>query len=221
VAHDLASSLVGFSAVVVGAAVAWWMGPRRRIRDALAKPVSLDRRIEDLKDGDYARVVAAVKEGTHTDNAPVTNRPCIAYRVEIDERYDGDEAWWNVTCQTSCPPSLTLVDGDCELLVEGPFVLGLGYDEAGGAASNVAPGVFGVLAQAGVPTGGPFGRHRRFRYREAILRPGERVVVCGVATVAVSADGAREQRRGPPLHRSLRAWPGESVLISRAAADQI
>jgi hypothetical protein len=205
--------LVVLGAMAAGAGVVRWMEPQRRARRKLAR-VPL-RRIEDLKDGDHARVVATVLEGTSTYTSPVTDRACVAYRFIIEEKPLGSE-WRTVARQTTCPPSLTLVDGGSELSVEGPFLFGLDFDDAGETSSNLPAGVFRVLAQAGASPAGPFGSEKKIRFREAILRPGDRVAVCGRATVEVKADGTREQRRGPPLHRSLRGGPGEPVVIGDA-----
>jgi hypothetical protein len=79
--------------------------------------------------------------------------------------------------------------------------------------------VFRVLGQVGAALTGPFGGDKQFRFREAILRPGDRVAVCGRATVGVSVEGARDQLRGPPLHRALRGSQAEPVVIADAGDD--
>ena len=205
--------------VAVGAGVARWMEPRRRALRKLARfPL---RRIEELKDGEQARVVANVREGSGTYTSPVTDRACIGYRFVVEEKSGGGagEQWRTVASETTCAPSLTLVDGGSELSVEGPFLFGLDFDDAGETWSNLPPGVFRVLEQVGASLAGPFGGDKQFRFREAILRAGDRIAVCGRATVEVSAQGAREQLRSPPLHRALQGNPSEPVVIADAPDD--
>ena len=111
------------------------------------------------------------------------------------------------------------MDGAAELVVQGPFLLGLDFDDAADTWSNLPRGLFRVLEQAGVSLSGPFGSDKQLRFREAILRLGDRVAVCGRAAVQVAVTGARDQLRGPPLRRSIHGSSREPVAITDADDD--
>jgi hypothetical protein len=172
-------------------------------------------RIEELKDGERARVIATVREASATYTSPVTERACIAYHFVIDERSSAGAGaiWMPVAEQTMCAPSFTLVEGSAELSVYAPFRLALDFDDAGEVWANLPPGVFRVLDQVGISLSAPFWRDRQFRFREAVLKPGDRVAVSGRVAIEVAAGGAREELRGPPLRRSLRGSPDQPVIV--------
>jgi len=203
--------IVGATAAVTAYALKWWFEPRRRARRALA--AAREVRLADVKDGDRPRVTGVARALRHSLTSPVGRRPCIGFRMVIEERSPGDNDWRVVLERSACIP-FGLEDGSAQAVIEGPFFLGLDADDRGDIWANLPPTLFALLEEAKIPLTGMFGRDKAFRFREALLVPGDRVTVLGRVFVEPEAGGVREGLRGPPMRRAFKGFPGEPVVVA-------
>jgi hypothetical protein len=210
--------IIAMGLPAVGYAVAWWMQPQRRARRALES--ARGKRLCEVRHGDRVRVVGLVRRLRKALVSPVTGRACIGYRYVIEERA-GAGGDWRVVAQESTCATFGLVDEGVEAIVEGPFLFGLDFDDRGDVWSNLPPGVFRVLESARVPLSGPLGGEKEFRFREAVLRPDDRIMALGDISIEVDPAGRREELRGPPLARRIRGTPQEPVALADAEEDPV
>ncbi|HVU52300.1 MAG TPA: hypothetical protein VHL80_16515 [Polyangia bacterium] len=207
--------IVAMGLPAVGYALAWWMQPRRRARRALERAPG--KRLWDVRDGDRCRVTGLVRRLRETVTSPVTGRRCLGFLYVIEERGAGGD-WHVVAQQSSCVP-FELVDEGVEAVVEGPFLFGLDFDDRGDVWANLPPGLFGVLEHARVPLSGPLGGEKEFRFREAVLRPEDRIMVLGAVAIEIDRAGRGAELRGPPLVRKIRGTPADPVALADADED--
>ena len=208
--------IIAMGLPVVGYALAWWTQPQRLARRALLAAAT--KRLYDLRDGDRVRVTGVVRRLRETVVSPVTGRRCVGFRFVVEERASslGD---WNVVAQQSTCVPFALVDEGIEATVEGPFLFGLDFDDRGDVWSNLPPGLFSVLELARVPLSGPLGGEKEFRFREAVLRPDDRIMALGGVSIEVDRAGRPEDLRGQPLARKIRGTESEPVALADADED--
>jgi hypothetical protein len=207
--------IIAMGLPAVGYVLAWWMQPQRRARRELDRAPG--KRLWDVRPGERVRVTGLVKRLRETVMSPVTGRNCIGFRYVIEERGAGGD--WHVVAQESKCMAFELVDEGVEATVEGPFVFGLDFDDRGDVWANLPPGLFGVLERARVPLSGPLGGEKEFRFREAVLRPEDRIMVLGAVAIEVDRAGRRAELRGPPLMRKIRGTDAEPVALADADED--
>ena len=197
---------------LTGYAIGWWFEPRRRARRALTRVQ--EARLADLRDGDRARVTGIARATDETTTSPIGQRSCIGFHVVVEEKTSGGAGanWHTLLVRSHCLP-FGLVDGDAEAVVEGPFDLGLDPDDRGDVWSNLPPTLFAMLEEARIPLTGHFGRDKEFRFREALLRAGDRVSVLGRVSVEPHPYGHRENPRGTPLQCRVSGSDGQPVVI--------
>jgi hypothetical protein len=169
-----------------------------------------------VRDGDRCRVTGLVRRLRDTVISPVTGRRCLGFRYVIEERGSGGD--WVVVAQQSQCVAFELVDEGVEAVVEGPFLFGLDFDDRGDVWANLPPGLFGVLESARVPLSGPLGGEKEFRFREAVLRAEDRIMVLGACAIEIDRAG-RADLRGPPLLRKIRGTPADPVALADADED--
>lgn len=204
--------IVGVSAALVYG-LRWWFEPRRRARRALA--AAREVRLADVKNGDRPRVTGIARPLEHATSSPIGRRPCIGYDLVVEERAPGDNDWRVALERSSCAP-FALVDEGARAVVEGPFMLELDPDDRGDIWANLPPALFALLEEARVPLTGMFGRDKAFRFREALLAPGDRVTVLGRVFVEPQPGGLRDGFRAPPMLCAFKGGPGEPVVVSDA-----
>jgi hypothetical protein len=207
--------IIAMGLPAVGYALSWWMQPQRRARRALERAQA--RRLWDVRDGDRVRVTGVVRRLRETVVSPVTDRACLGFRYVIEERGGGGD--WHIVAQEATCVAFGLVDEGVEAIVEGPFLFGLDFDDRGDVWANLPPGLFRVLESARVQLSGPLGGEKEFRFREAVLRPDDRIMVLGGVSIEVDRAGRREDLRGPPLARKIRGTPGDPVALADADED--
>ena len=207
--------IIAMGLPAVGYALAWWMQPQRRARRVLERAQA--KRLWEARDGDRVRVTGLVRRLRETVMSPVTGRSCIGFRYIIEERASGGD--WRVVAQDSRCVPFELDDEGIDATVEGPFLFGLDFDDRGDVWANLPPGLFGVLERARVPLSGPLGGEKEFRFREAVLRPEDRIMVYGGVAIEVDGAGRRQDLRGPPLVRKIRGTPADPVALADADED--
>ena len=210
--------IVAMGLPAVGYALAWWMEPQRRARRVLERARA--KRLWDVRHGDRVRVTGVVRRLRETVVSPITGRNCLGFRYVIEERGSGVGDWLVVAQQSTCVP-FELVDEGVEATVEGPFLFGLDFDDRGDVWANLPPGLFGVLERARVPLSGPLGGEKEFRFREAVLRPDDRIMVFGGVSIEVDGSGRRQDLRGPPLARRIRGTVEDPVALADADEDSV
>jgi hypothetical protein len=208
--------IVAMGLPAVGYAIAWWKQPQRRARRVLERLPG--KRLWDVRDGDLVRVTGIVKRLREMVVSPVTGRSCLGFRYVIEER-SSSVGEWHIVAQESTCVSFELVDEGVEATVEGPFLFGLDFDDRGDVWANLPPGLFGVLERARIPLSGPLGGEKEFRFREAVLRPDDRIMVAGGISIEIDAGGRRASFRGPPLARRIRGTPTDPVALADADED--
>ncbi|MBX3274002.1 MAG: hypothetical protein KF729_27300 [Sandaracinaceae bacterium] len=166
-------------AIALGTFLAWYFSADQRLKRRMrATP---QRAIADVVEGERVRIVGRVR-GDATIAAPLSGRPCVYYRVVVEEqRRRGKSSYW-----------ATLVDEErgVEFLVEdgaGVARVPVGHVQAvleGDARGNSGflrdptPELEAFLAARGhATTGWVF--NKTIRYREGVAEPGERVAVVG------------------------------------------
>jgi hypothetical protein len=207
--------IVAMGLPAVGYALAWWMQPQRRARRVLER--ARCKRLCDVRDGDRVRLTGVVRRRRETVVSPVTGRACVGFRYVIEARAAGGD--WSVVAEESRCVPFGLVDEGVEATVEGPFLFGLDFDDRGDVWANLPPGLFGVLERARVPLTGPLGGEKELRFREAVLRPGDRIMALGAVSIVVDPAGRREELRGPPLARKIRGTLADPVALADADED--
>jgi hypothetical protein len=207
--------IIAMGLPVVGYALAWWMQPQRRARRVLERAPW--KRLCEVRDGDRVRVTGVVRRLRETIVSPVTGRKCLGFRYVVEERAAAGD--WHVVAQESRCVSFGIVDEGVEAVVDGPFLFGLDFDDRGDVWANLPPGLFGVLERARVPLSGPLGGEKEFRFREAVLRPDDRILVLGRVSIVVDHRGRREELRGPPLARKINGTTSDPVALADADED--
>jgi hypothetical protein len=197
---------------LTGYAIGWWFEPKRRARRALTR--IQEARLADLRDGDRLRVTGIARARVETTTSPIGQRSCIGFHVVVEEKTSSGAGanWHTLLVRSHCLP-FGLVDGDAEAVVEGPFDLGLDPDDRGDVWSNLPPTLFAMLEEARIPLTGHFGRDKEFRFREALLRAGDRVSVLGRVSVEPHPYGHRENPRGTPLQCRVSGSEAQPVMI--------
>jgi hypothetical protein len=212
-----AVQLVALGLPLIGYALAWWLQPKRRARRELER--AHGKHLGELRDGDRVRVTGVARRLKETLISPVTGRACIGFRFVIEASTMGAD-WMVVVHRSSCA-AFGIVEDGVEATVEGPFLFGLDFDDRGDVWANLSPGLFGVLEDAKIPLSGSFGSEKEFRFREAVLQAGDRIMVLGPASIEIDRAGTRENFRGPPLRRVIRGGAGEPVVIADADEEDL
>jgi hypothetical protein len=202
--------IVAAGVAVVGYGIAWWFQPKRRARRALEH--ARTKRLGEVQEGERVGITGVARRLKRTLVSPVTGRSCLGYRFVIEERSEG---WTTAVERSNCVPFGLVAEG-VEATVEGPFLFGLDFDDRGDVWANLPPGLFRVLEEAGVSLSGPFGGEKEFRFREAVLRPDDRISVLGRVSIEVDRSGSREAFRALPIRRIIRGSARELVALADA-----
>ena len=114
--------------------------------------------------------------------APLSGRPCAAWRVLVRERTgSGKNERWVTLVEESDARDFALEDPGGRAIVDGTLVeLALDFDSSGGTGLLVrsSPRLEGFLHQRGIPTRGLV-FDKALQFREGILEAGEKVTVAG------------------------------------------
>jgi hypothetical protein len=196
-----------------GYALGRWMDPRKRARRVLAR-VS-DTPIRELADGDWARVTGRVAALDALAPSPITQRPCIGFRlvVETAVRNDPSNGFTPLLTRESCQP-FSISDDTGTAIVEGPFLMGLDVDDS--SWTDLPPTLFKLLEEVGAPPG-----VTHFRFRECWLLPGDRVTVAGAVSVGVHPAGEPRGFREPPVMRRIVGTDRAPVLLRDAVEEAL
>lgn len=171
----------------------------------------------DLPNGTRVRIHGSAREGGALVTSPLLRRACVAYRLVIEE-----PGWHPVLERAACAPFL-VQDGDVVVSVRGPFVVFLQVDYEWDFGNDVQERIARLLDATAEDHGrlapGDSARvdeiySQNYRYFEALIRPGDRVMVEGFSSLAVHPAGERDGLRAPPLLHSLTGTPERPVIVS-------
>jgi hypothetical protein len=191
-------------AMVMGYAV--WMQPARRARRLLRR--AANRAIGDLKHGEWVKVTGIVSPLAPLIRSPVGEHDCIGFRVDV-ERVDGGQP--TVFERQACG-AFSVADGSGTVDVEGPFLFGL---DAEGNYSTMRPRLLEALEAAGAAPL-EIASYRGFAFREALLRPGDRVTVVGQVFLEPDPRANAIGARSPPLALRMTGSRQHPIVIADA-----
>ncbi len=207
-----------FVAVSAGRVIyADFLSPESRLKRALAGRRRVP--IAEAQEGPV-RMTGRARQVGDLLRAPVSQRPCIAFHLVIEERgvkYD----WQKVLELTDARPFM-LVDESGTALVEtvpGLFSLALVPDRRGsrsifGSNGDEMKRVRALLGSTDVSTETMFGLEKTFRFSEGALLQGAHVSVGGQCAREIALDGDGATYREPPQRLVVRATAEERLLIS-------
>lgn len=190
-----------------------------RVREALAS--APQRSVRELAGG-TVRVTGVAKATAGLLRAPVSQRPCLAYRLEVDV-LEGNLWAPALTLRDACPFLVSEASGQILVAPEGQLECALREDHEGdtrvGALDRADRAhLYAVLSAAQIPIRTRWlGLEHEFRFREGVLADGEMVAVRGCVTRAVHPDGERQTPRDPPTALVLRGSSREPLLIGDLA----
>jgi hypothetical protein len=190
------------AALILG--YAWWSQPPRRARRLLERESS--RAIADIRHGDWAKVTGAVSALSPPLTSPIHEQECIGFRLDV-ERVDGRSP---IAFKRQVCGAFAIADDTGMVRVEGPFLLGLAAD---GDWATMRPRLLDLLEAAGAPHLG-LASYRGFAFREAVLKPGDRVTVFGLTFL--EPDATEHAVRSSPLVLRMRGSAGQPVIVARA-----
>ena len=188
--------------VIMGYAL--WLQPRRRARRVLGRLVNTP--IAEIKNGEWAKVTGIVSVRAPLLTSPIREQECIGFRLDV-ERVDGTHS--TVFERQACG-AFTIADDTGQVHVDGPFLLGL---DAQGDWSTMRPRLLALLDAAGVPTL-QLASYRGFAFREALLQPGDRVSVLGLAFLEPDPAAPAAGFRSAPLALRMRGSAAQPIVVT-------
>jgi hypothetical protein len=218
-ARASAMEFAAFMALVVIVTTYRWLSSRDRAnRRRLVK--TKRTQLHQLRPG-IARVTGTVRRGPEVLLAPLSQRPCVAFEVRV-EQYDGEDWGEKVRVREARP--FAVVDETGEALVDPSlgFELLLDADVSGtdgGWFDDNAPFRESNAAQALLHAHGIrtetwfFERPIRMRYFEGVVEEGELVSIYGPVIEGIDPQGEKVAPRSVPVARILRGSPDEPVRI--------
>lgn len=173
-------------------------------------------RFGDVPKGTRVRIYGNAREAGGLLTSPLLERACLAYRLVVEE-----PGWHPVLERAACAPFL-VQDGDVPVSVRGPFIVFLRVDYEWDFGNDVQARIARLVDATAEHGRSAFGRSppadeiycRNYRYFEALIRPGDRVMVEGFASVAVDPAGERDGLRAPPLLYALSGTAERPVIVS-------
>jgi len=194
--------IFALAAAIVILGYAWWSQPPRRARRALrGKALAA---IAAVKHGDWVKITGSVSPLASLLTSPIREQECIGFRLDV-ERVDGSAP---VAFKRQACGAFSIADDTGIVRIEGPFLLGLA---AAGDFSVMRPRLLDRLEASGAPHLG-LASYRGFAFREALLRPGDRVTVFGLTFL--EPDPTEHAVRSSPLVLRMRGSAGQPVVVA-------
>lgn len=154
----------------------------------------------------------AYVEGKPALTAPISGRPCAAWRVIVEERRKHSEhSGWDTVIDESGSTDFALEDESGRALVDGTVLsLALDFDASGGQGflNPASPALAAFMQSRGVATHG-FLLKKTLRAREGVLEAGEVVTVAGNGTMMNDPSNQTGYRSSAKLLRVKALSSGE------------
>jgi hypothetical protein len=187
--------------------VAWWIEPRSYARWALKRAKNTP--IAELKQGQWARISGVVSSIAPTAASPIGGHDCIGFRLEVKRI---DRQVLPVVLEKEICGAFSISDDTGKADVEGPFLLGLDFEHDWVIVPSER---HAYLEAAGVRTHGMLFRHG-LAFREAVIAPGDRVSVLGLATFESDPSEPAAGLRAPAFRAHLTGSKAEPVIVADA-----
>jgi len=201
------------AALAIGAGIAYrrFYSFEGRARRKLRKAPS--RRIADVIDGEIVKVLGTLRYGERRLEAPLTGRPCAAWKVVVFGNQGRDRT---PTLEADETTDFLVEDDSGRAYVHVPLaVLAIVQDRhlRSGIVEEPTQRMQDFLFHRNWETHGLFLR-RELRYQEAVLEEGEDVAVCGVAHWEPDPDPAASGTtyRDKPMRLRIEG-PGTNLVI--------
>jgi hypothetical protein len=190
-----------------------WNEPRRRVRRALR--AMSESPIGSIEDGARVRISGVVAIHRDTMVSPVDWRVCLGFELAVARKSRAKpQENFVVLSRRYCQP-FVVVDPSGRAVIEGPFLLALGVDDAPWV--DLPPAAYPLLQEDGVSLTSALLSHRlKFEYRETVLQPGDRVTLVGRAAVEIDPAGTSTGHRALPRLCRIRGDARAPVMIARA-----
>lgn len=197
--------VIGFALLLIVAAVLYFLFgtadkrlKRRILKLPIGDTIALTPENQDVRvSGKLAYV-----EGKAPLTAPISGRPCAAWRVIVEERRNqGDQNTWKKVIDDSDSTDFALEDESGRAVVDGTALsLALDFDASGGQSflNPASPALKAFMDERGVGTHG-FILKKTLRAREGILEVGEAVTVAGSGTFMNDPSGQSGYRGNAKL----------------------
>jgi len=191
-------------ALVAGEMIA---GHRRRApRRALerTKPTA----IASLQQGDLTRITGVIAPRAPTLMSAVGKESCIGYSTAVESATGGGE--WRPVLNAAACASFFVTDESGTAVVDGNIVIAPHPDSGWGTApASLLPRTDdGRSLASRAPT-----LQKRTRYREILLKPGDRVSVAGRAKMEIDPAG-RASFRDPPMLNHITGSEDAPVIVA-------
>ena len=178
--------IAAYLLLCAGALLVWRIHPflkgKERDHDALTRMRGIpETAITEVQDQTVVKVRGTVHRLSESLTAPLSQRPCAVFRVEVRQQRDRNH--WAVVIDHADGVPFRITQGGQEAIVRGhAYDLALEEDHkvALGALSP-SPALRQYLAQQGVEPGGFLGIPKNFDAKEAVIEEGELVTVLGFA----------------------------------------
>jgi hypothetical protein len=201
---------------VIGFAVfRWWFSDaeqtKRAIRNAPRK------RIGDVRDGEFVKVVGTIKYLAEPLTAPLSGRRCAYFEARAMEK-QGKSGYREIAMEGGGVEFL-VEDGTGRAVID-PVMLRAAVveddEKRSGFLSDATPGMEAFLVRHGRDPIGALGFNRTISYKEGVFEEGETVAVVGLATFEREPDEAAATSSYRDLRKRLRltAPVGGNILIS-------
>jgi hypothetical protein len=199
------------AAIVIGGVLAiqaafWGAGPRMRGRRLLRKARNVP--IAEIKDGEWVKVTGTAGAIGPVGTSLVGGRTCIGFQLQVQRlgRNGG------IILRRGECPAFSITDDTGTVDVDGPFLLAIDWDHGW---SIVTADRMRILRDCGVETRGLI-FWRRFAYREALIQPGDRITVLGLASFEPDPAEPPTDLRSPALKIHLRGSGNQRVILADA-----
>jgi len=162
----LAELLVLAFVLIALAAYHLWFNPFRRATTSVGF-----EHISDVEDGDIVSVLGVVERGQAIIESPLTGTPCVAYSVMV-------EAGGRSVVEECRAVDFWLRDATGKALVRASGAIVLLADPQTGSVGDSFADIEALLARQGAQS---MTMNRTMRYREAMVKIGDRVLVTGLS----------------------------------------
>lgn len=175
--------LLGGAAVALIVFLGWWFSPHQKTLRAMR---AVERCcIADAPEGATVRVTGTLREGPRLLRAPLSGRACAGYWVQVQSRRSsGKSSHWVDIISERDTVDFVIDDGSGSARVHTAHVelaIVLDHHQRSGTFDDATSLQEGYLRSYGHKSTGMLGFNKTLRYREAVLEPGETVVVVGRA----------------------------------------
>ncbi|WP_374958438.1 hypothetical protein [Gilvibacter sp.] len=180
--EDLAIPLIFIAIVLTSLGVGYFFSKKNKILRELKKSPS--KPINTVKEKEYVRLHGVVEPVDEPMIAPLSKRPCVYYHIIVERK--GDKSWHTVINDLKYSDFYLASGGEKARISAHDkralmFHLVVDHNKRSGWSSEPSAAMTSYLKSQGYD--GKtwfFNTNKTLRYKEAVLEPGEQVVVKGI-----------------------------------------